>query len=63
MTRLLGVGIAVLIDATIIRMILVPASMKMLGRWNWYLPPFLEWVPDLRVEADDSVPKGAPAGD
>ena len=58
-----GLGIAVLIDATIIRMILVPASMKMLGRWNWYLPPFLEWLPDLRVEAGDTVPKSAPAGD
>jgi len=58
-----GLGIAVLIDATIIRMILVPASMKMLGRWNWYLPSFLEWLPDLRVEAGDAVPKSAPAGD
>jgi RND superfamily putative drug exporter len=58
-----GLGIAVLIDATIIRMILVPASMKMLGRWNWYLPPFLRWLPDLRVEVGESVPKAAPAGD
>jgi RND superfamily putative drug exporter len=58
-----GLGIAVLIDATIIRMILVPASMKMLGRWNWYLPPFLQWLPDLRVEVGDTVPKAAPAGD
>jgi RND superfamily putative drug exporter len=44
-------------------MILVPASMKILGRWNWYLPPFLRWLPDLRVEVGESVPKAAPAGD
>ena len=58
-----GLGIAILIDATIVRMILVPASMKMLGRWNWYLPPFLRWLPDLRVEADVAMPDPAPAGD
>ncbi|MDA1257799.1 MAG: MMPL family transporter [Chloroflexi bacterium] len=57
-----GLGIAVLIDATIIRMILVPATMKMLGRWNWYLPPFLHWLPDVRVEQGEDVPAFAPAG-
>ena len=45
-----GLGIAVLLDATIVRMVLVPASMRLLGRWNWYLPPVLRWLPDLRVE-------------
>ncbi|MDP6823242.1 MAG: MMPL family transporter [Dehalococcoidia bacterium] len=58
-----GLGIAVLIDATIIRMILVPASMRLLGRWNWYLPPFLRWLPDLRVEGSDPIPESASAGD
>ena len=46
-----GLGVAVLIDATIIRSVLLPATMKLLGDWNWYLPNFLRWLPDLRVEA------------
>lgn len=59
-----GLGIAVLIDATIVRMVLVPSTMKMLGSRNWYLPPFLHWLPDLRVEVeDDVVPEASPAGD
>ena len=45
-----GLAVAVLIDATIIRSILVPASMTLLGDWNWYLPRWLRWLPDLRVE-------------
>jgi RND superfamily putative drug exporter len=45
-----GVGVALLIDATIVRSVLVPASMKLLGRWNWYLPSWLEWLPDAHVE-------------
>ena len=46
-----GLGVAILLDATIVRIVLVPASMKLLGNWNWYLPPMLRWLPDLRVEA------------
>jgi RND superfamily putative drug exporter len=46
-----GLGIAVLIDATVIRSVLVPASMKLLGDWNWYLPPVLNWLPRLGLEA------------
>jgi uncharacterized membrane protein YdfJ with MMPL/SSD domain len=45
-----GVAVSLLIDATLIRSVLVPASMKLLGDWNWYLPPWLDWLPDLRVE-------------
>ena len=41
----LGLGVAVLIDATVIRVILLPASMKLLGDSNWYLPQWLEWLP------------------
>ena len=48
-----GLGLAVLLDATIVRMVLMPASMRLLGRWNWYLPPFLRWLPDLRVEVEE----------
>ena len=47
-----GLGLAILLDATIVRMVLVPASMRLLGRANWYLPPFLRWLPDLRVEVE-----------
>ncbi|MGB2696022.1 MAG: MMPL family transporter [Dehalococcoidia bacterium] len=62
-----GAGVAVLIDATIVRSILVPASMKLLGDWNWYLPKWLEWLPDVRVEGgahpatQPSTPSAAPA--
>jgi uncharacterized membrane protein YdfJ with MMPL/SSD domain len=45
-----GVAVALLIDATIIRSVLLPAVMHMLGRWNWYLPRWLNWLPRLQVE-------------
>jgi putative drug exporter of the RND superfamily len=45
-----GVAVALLIDATLIRSVLVPAAMKLLGRWNWYLPSWLGWIPDVHVE-------------
>ena len=46
-----GLAVAVLIDATIIRGVLLPATMKLLGDWNWYLPRWLEWLPRLSTEA------------
>jgi RND superfamily putative drug exporter len=65
-----GLGVAVLIDATIIRTILVPAAMALLGDRNWYMPSWLRWLPDLRVEgaappahAPASRPAPQPAGD
>ncbi len=42
-----GLAVAVLIDATIIRGVLLPATMKVLGDWNWYLPSWLEWLPSI----------------
>jgi RND superfamily putative drug exporter len=45
-----GVAVSLLIDATIIRSVILPASMKLLGDWNWYLPKRLEWLPDFHVE-------------
>ncbi len=42
-----GLAVAILIDATIVRAVLLPASMKLLGDWNWYLPSWLEWLPRL----------------
>ena len=55
----LGLAVAVLIDATIIRGILLPASMKVLGDWNWYLPSWLEWLPKVGAERD-AVPPVTP---
>jgi RND superfamily putative drug exporter len=45
-----GLAVAVLIDATIVRSVLVPATMKLLGDRNWYLPRWLSWLPDMRFE-------------
>jgi uncharacterized membrane protein YdfJ with MMPL/SSD domain len=52
--KMMGVGlaVAVLIDATIVRAVLLPASMKLLGKWNWYLPSALGWLPEVRREAE-----------
>jgi len=47
-----GLAVAILIDATIIRLVLVPASMELLGDWNWYFPRWLAWLPDVRVESE-----------
>jgi uncharacterized membrane protein YdfJ with MMPL/SSD domain len=46
-----GLAAAVVIDATIIRAVLLPASMKLLGEWNWYLPRWLERLPRTELEA------------
>ena len=48
-----GLAVAVLLDATIVRSILVPASMALLGDRNWYLPTWLGWLPDLHIEGID----------
>jgi len=45
-----GLAVAVILDATIIRMVLVPASMELLGDWNWYFPRWLEWLPKINIE-------------
>jgi uncharacterized membrane protein YdfJ with MMPL/SSD domain len=51
-----GLAVAVLIDATIIRGVLLPASMKLLGDWNWYLPHWLQWLPRVGAERDAGAP-------
>jgi uncharacterized membrane protein YdfJ with MMPL/SSD domain len=56
----LGLAVAVLIDATIIRGVLLPASMKLLGDWNWYLPRWLEWLPRVGAEGDAALPTPPP---
>jgi putative drug exporter of the RND superfamily len=54
-----GVAVALLIDATIIRSVLVPAAMTLLGKWNWYLPSWLRWLPEVHIEGRKTA---APAG-
>jgi putative drug exporter of the RND superfamily len=67
-----GLAVSVLLDATIVRSILVPSLMTMIGRWNWYLPAWLNWMPSVSIEGKrpelgrsqvpgDIVP--APSGD
>jgi len=56
-----GVAAALLIDATIIRSVLLPATMHLLGRWNWYLPHWLDWLPRLQVEGTTRAPARAGA--
>ena len=55
-----GMAVAILIDVTIVRSVLVPATMKLLGDRNWYLPGFLTWLPQLQV--DDVVVASEPVG-
>jgi uncharacterized membrane protein YdfJ with MMPL/SSD domain len=45
-----GLATAIFIDATVIRSVLLPASMKLLGPANWYLPSWLQWLPEIRME-------------
>ncbi len=55
-----GLGVAVILDATIVRSVLVPATMELLGDRNWYFPRWLEWLPEIHVEGMAS-PQPAPA--
>ncbi len=45
-----GLAVAIAVDATIVRAVLLPSTMTLLGRWNWYLPRWLEWLPETRRE-------------
>jgi RND superfamily putative drug exporter len=59
-----GLAVAVLLDATIIRAVLLPSAMKLLGEWNWYLPSWLEWLPTLSPEGGgepEERPEAPPA--
>jgi RND superfamily putative drug exporter len=56
-----GLAIAVLIDATLIRGVLLPATMKLLGDWNWYLPGWLEWLPRVGAADGADLPPEQPA--
>ena len=58
MMKQFGVGLAtaVLIDATLVRAVLLPATMKLLGDWNWYLPRWLGWLPRIKLEGPSPQP-------
>jgi len=56
-----GLAAAILIDATIVRAVLLPATMKLLGDWNWYLPKWLQWLPTLEHGESPTDPDAAPA--
>ena len=60
-----GLAVAVLIDATLIRGVLLPATMKLLGDWNWYLPHWLEWMPRVSAEPKprEEIPTAPPRDD
>jgi uncharacterized membrane protein YdfJ with MMPL/SSD domain len=55
----LGVAVALLIDATIVRLVVIPAVMRLLGERNWYLPAWLEWLPHVEIE-DPSLVGSSP---
>src|SRR5262249_40656049 len=63
MFKQFGVGLAaaILIDATIVRGVLLPASMKLLGDWNWYLPSWLQWLPRHRSFETEALPQAEQA--
>ena len=66
-----GLAVAVFLDATLIRSVLLPASMRLLGDWNWWMPRFLSWIPRVTIEGEsdepeiegERAPAPAPAGE
>ncbi len=62
--KMMGVGlaVAVLIDATIVRAILLPATMTLLGDWNWYLPRWLEWLPRTGPQRSEGTASSGSSG-
>jgi RND superfamily putative drug exporter len=55
-----GLAVAVFIDATVVRSVLLPATMRLLGEWNWWLPRWLGWLPEVSIEGHvDEAPSPA----
>jgi uncharacterized membrane protein YdfJ with MMPL/SSD domain len=52
-----GLAVAVFLDATLIRSVLLPASMRLLGDWNWWMPRFLSWIPRVTIEGESDEPE------
>ncbi len=69
----LGLAVAVFLDATVIRTVLLPSTMHLLGDWNWWLPRFLRWLPRVTIEGESeeaedeasggAAPRGTSAGE
>jgi uncharacterized membrane protein YdfJ with MMPL/SSD domain len=59
----LGLAVAVLVDASVIRSVLLPSTMTLLGDWNWWMPRFLAWIPRVTIEGepDDALEVAEPA--
>ena len=55
-----GIAVALALDATVVRLLLIPAAMRLLGERNWYLPRWLAWLPDLQVEGTHEPQAQAP---
>ena len=55
-----GLAVAVFLDATIVRSVLLPATMRLLGEWNWWLPSWLGWLPRVTIEGEVDEPAGGP---
>ena len=53
-----GLALAIFIDATVVRLVLVPSLMELMGDWNWYLPKWLRWLPVVRVRGCEVRPEG-----
>jgi uncharacterized membrane protein YdfJ with MMPL/SSD domain len=51
-----GIAVALALDATLVRLLLIPAAMRLLGERNWYLPRWLRWLPNLQVEGQAPMP-------
>jgi RND superfamily putative drug exporter len=60
-----GIAVALALDATVVRLLLIPAAMRLLGERNWYLPSWLSWLPDVQVEGQrpPAPPADQPAHD
>jgi putative drug exporter of the RND superfamily len=56
-----GIAVALLLDATIIRSVVLPSMMTLLERWNWYLPRWLEWLPRVEIEGEHPPVERLPA--
>ena len=55
-----GLAVAVALDATLVRTVVVPSTMALLGRWNWYLPKWLEWLPHVSLDEGAAEPFAGP---
>ncbi len=54
-----GLAVAILVDATLVRSLLLPSLMKLLGEWNWWMPSFLRWIPRITIEGEPEELLGA----